>query len=273
MKISILGCGWLGLPLSKHLIEKNHTIHGSTTSPDKIERIRTLGIKPYLINLNPEPENPAQLNPFFNTDILVLNVPPGRRRDNVIDFHTRQIQSIIDPISKSTIRFVVFISSTSVYPKNPGMVSEDDTIPGQAGRNSGNALLQTEQLLMQAPQFETTIIRFGGLYGGDRHPAKYLAGRKNMGRANVPVNLIHRDDCIAIIMQIIEENITGEVFNAVADAHPTRKEYYTDAAKKLGMELPSFSEDEPDKNHKIVSNQKLKERLSYQFIYPELKLA
>ena len=273
MNISILGCGWLGLPLGTHLNNQDHTIYGSTTSPEKIEQLRALGIRPYLIKLSPKPENPSQLKPFFNTDVLLLNIPPGRKRDNVVDFHTRQIQSVINLISDGTIGFVIFVSSTSVYPKHPGEVSEDDAIPGQAARNSGNALLQAEQLLRQASGFETTVIRFGGLYGGSRHPANYLAGRQNLSRPNAPVNLIHRDDCIGIISQIIEDNITGEVFNAVADAHPTRRRYYSKAAKQLELEIPAFSEDEPDKNFKIVSNKKLKDRLSYQFIHPDLKLS
>jgi UDP-N-acetyl-D-mannosaminuronate dehydrogenase len=34
--ISILGCGWLGLPLAKGSIGKGISVKGSTTSPNKI---------------------------------------------------------------------------------------------------------------------------------------------------------------------------------------------------------------------------------------------
>ncbi|MEZ7854793.1 MAG: SDR family NAD(P)-dependent oxidoreductase, partial [Cyclobacteriaceae bacterium] len=30
--ISILGCGWLGLPLARQLVQQGHQIKGSTTS-------------------------------------------------------------------------------------------------------------------------------------------------------------------------------------------------------------------------------------------------
>jgi 3-hydroxyisobutyrate dehydrogenase-like beta-hydroxyacid dehydrogenase len=30
--ISILGCGWLGVPLAKHLIQKGFSVKGSVTS-------------------------------------------------------------------------------------------------------------------------------------------------------------------------------------------------------------------------------------------------
>jgi len=269
MKISILGCGWLGLPLAEHLIKQKHIIKGSTTSPDKIERLRQKGIAPFLIKFSPQPEFIERERSFFKADVLVLNIPPGRGHDNVIDYHTRQIKAIIEMVKDSTINFVIFISSTSVYPSYPGTVTEKDAVPGSAGRDSGNALLKAEQMLIDATSFETTVLRFGGLYGSDRHPAKYMAGKQNLPKANAPVNLIHRDDCIAIITQIIEEHITGEVFNAVSDGHPTRQDYYTKAAKTLGLEPPIFDQDQTDKNYKIVDSTKLKKRLPYTFMYPD----
>ena len=36
LKIAIIGCGWLGLPLAKKLIKENFIVKGSTTSKEKI---------------------------------------------------------------------------------------------------------------------------------------------------------------------------------------------------------------------------------------------
>ena len=45
-KISILGCGWLGLPLAKSLLAKGYKIKGSTTSESKLEaKFNRLSIK------------------------------------------------------------------------------------------------------------------------------------------------------------------------------------------------------------------------------------
>jgi nucleoside-diphosphate-sugar epimerase len=264
MNISILGCGWLGFPLAQYLIDQGHNIKGSTASPEKLEFLEKNGVQPFLIKLSPELENADDVQEFWNSDVLVLNIPPGRKRDNVIDFHTAQIHSINKAVTDSSIRFVVFVSSTSVYPKFPGIVTEADAIPGKAGRQSGNAILKAEKILSENDSFETTIVRFGGLIGGERHPVKYLAGQKNLKRANAPVNLIHRDDCIKIITQIIENNITVEIFNAVSDEHSTRKQYYTKAAEAKGLKLPQF-EDGSSANYKLVSNEKLKSRLGYEF--------
>ena len=266
MKISILGCGWLGQPLALNLLESNHQVKGSTTTQSKITKLKKAGIDPYLIELNPELKC-KDCESFWDSDVLVLNIPPGRGRDNITDYHSAQIQAVIDRLGSSPINQVVFVSSTSVYPELPGVVVETDAIEGKAGRDSGNALIEAEKMLAQEKSFETTVLRFGGLYGYDRHPAKYLSGKENLDKARAPINLIHQDDCIQIIKKIIEDNITGEVFNAVADGHPPRELYYTEAAKAMDLEPPTFRKDNKS-NYKVVSNRKLKEKLHYRFKYP-----
>jgi len=266
MTISILGCGWLGLPLAEHLRDQGHVIKGSTTSTDKLELLNGKNIDPYLLKLTPELECEHCQN-FWDADVLVLNIPPGRGKENVEQHHRRQIQAVVEQLQTSTIDFVIFVSSTSVYPEKPGIVSEEDTVNGNAVRSSGNALLQAEQTLKKESAFDTTIIRFGGLYGHDRHPAKYMAGRKNLSKGNAPVNLIHRDDCIGIIKKVIDDNVRGQTFNGVSDGHPPRKMYYPAAAKERDLEPPTFVEDK-SKGYKVVSNRKVKQVLGYEFLHP-----
>ena len=39
-------------------------------------------------------------------------------------------------------------------------------------------LLETENRLRYNTHFETTILRFGGLFGENRHPVNHIAGKK-----------------------------------------------------------------------------------------------
>ena len=266
MRTSILGCGWLGESLAESLLEKEFKVKGSTTTESKISGLKEKGIEAYLLTLDPQLQCDDS-DSFFDSDVLILNIPPGRGRDNIIEFHTAQIQSVIECLRSSDIKRVIFISSTSVYPKLPGVVEESDAIDGKAVRDSGNALIRAESMLMDESDFKTTVLRFGGLYGYDRHPAKYMAGKTNLDRAKAPVNLIHRDDCIRIIEKVIEDEITGEIFNAVSDGHPPREMYYRAAAEALEMVPPTFKED-TEKDYKVVSNRKLKVKLNYRFKYP-----
>lgn len=268
MTISILGCGWLGLPLAENLRDSGHTVKGSTTSAEKLDLLRNKNITPFLLELTPQIKC-KECNDFWDADLLVLNIPPGRGRNNIEEYHLRQINAVTEQLSDSPINRLIFISSTSVYPPEPGIVAEPDTEEGNAKRPSGNALLKAEKLLMKQKSFDTTIVRFGGLYGYDRNPANFLAGRKNVSGGNAPVNLIHRDDCIGIIDRIIDKDVRGEIFNGVSDGHPPKNMYYPAAAQSLGLEPPTFDENEDkDKNYKVVSNRKLKEQLDYRFTYP-----
>lgn len=268
MNISILGCGWLGLPLAEQLRDNGHLVRGSTTSPEKLELLKGKNIFPFRIKLNPDLDC-EDCEDFWDADLLIVNIPPGRSRDNVEDYHLQQIQAVVDQITTSSIKWVIFISSTSVYPEKPGIVDEEDTKSGGAVRASGNALLKAEQLL-QSQDFDTTIVRFGGLYGYDRHPAKHLAGKKNISDGEAPVNLIHRDDCIGIISTIIDKDTRNQVFNGVSDGHPPKKVYYRAAAETLGLTPPTFESANCDQkeNFKIVSNRKIKHILGYNFRYP-----
>lgn len=266
MNVSILGCGWLGLPLAESLRDSGHALKGSTTTEEKIQLLKGKNVQPFLLTLNPTLQC-SDCDDFWQSDVLVLNIPPGRKRDNVEEYHPKQIKAVIEKVKDSPISFVVFVSSTSVYPKQAGIVNEEDAVGGKATRPSGNALLKAEQLFTNIDDFKTTIIRFGGLYGYDRHPANYLAGKKNLDRGNAPVNLIHCDDCVAILKNIIEQNVTGETYNAVTDGHPPRKMYYKAAAEVLGLKKPTFKDD-PRTTYKVVSNRKLKQELGYSFKYP-----
>ena len=268
--ISILGCGWLGLPLGRHLVERGYHVKGSTTTPRKLEAIREAGIEPYHIELTPTLVGDDGED-FFAADLLFLNVPPPRGHDDLRTYHLRQIDAVCDAAMRSSIAWVIFASSTGVYPRVDRVVTEEDAPrdPVEAEgamRASGPVLLDAEQRLQTASEFDTTVVRFAGLYGGDRHPGRFLAGRTRVTGGDAPVNLIHRDDCIGIVSAIIAQGGRGDVFNACADRHPTRRELYTAAARQLGVEPPTF---EPGGANKRVSNEKLKRRIGYVFEHPD----
>jgi pyoverdine/dityrosine biosynthesis protein Dit1 len=93
---------------------------------------------------------------------------------------------------------------------------------------------------------------------------KFLAGKENLENPDAPINLIHQNDCINIIEEIILQSKWNEVFNAVAPFHPSRSEYYTQKAKELNLILPKFST-EKSNIKKIISSEKIENILNYQF--------
>lgn len=271
-KISILGCGWLGLPLAKKLIEKGYSINGSTTSENKLSILENAGINPFLVILSEvegalESESVSEsINAFLaESEILIIDIPPklrGNNDDSSRKVFVEKIQNLISFIEKSTVKKVLFVSSTSVYGDENGLITEETTPNPET--ESGKQLLLAEAILQKNKNFETTILRFGGLIGEDRHPVKFLAGKENLENPDAPVNLIHQNDCIKIIEAIISQSKWNEVFNAVAPFHPTREEYYTQKAKDQNLTLPKFST-EKSNIKKVISSEKTENSLSYQF--------
>jgi nucleoside-diphosphate-sugar epimerase len=271
-KISILGCGWLGLPLAKSLLSKGHEIKGSTTSESKLEMLKNAGILPFQIQLE-EHQIIGNIEDFLKeTHVLVIDIPPGLRREtstsNEMTF-VNKIKNLIPYIEKSDVQKVIFVSSTSVYGDSFPIVEITEETKPNSDTESGKQLVISESLLQSNPHFKTTVIRFGGLLGDDRHPIKFLAGRTNVENPVAPVNMIQREDCIGIIEEILKQVQHdnwewNQTFNAVAPQHPTRKAYYHKKAEILNLPLPTFAEDSESKG-KIISSKKVKTILGYSF--------
>lgn len=266
MKISILGGGWLGFPLGLRLIKKGFPINLSSSSSEKVEKWNSEGISGFLLAVSSEGIQ-GDISGFLQeTEVLIIAIPPGLRRNPQADF-VGSMRNLIKTIEVSEVKKVVFISSISVYrntEKFPEYTEED--LP-KGNSNSGSQLISSENLFRNNKNFKTSILRFGGLIGPQRNPINFIAGRSKVKDPNGPVNLIHLEDCIGIIMQILEKNSFGETFNAVYPDHPSKEKYYLQKAQESNLSPPQFDTRE-NSNGKIISVSKAENLLSYHFKRP-----
>lgn len=263
MKISILGCGWLGFPLAKKLLKEGHSVKGSTTSSEKMTVLASEGIQPYQISVSPEGISGEIQDLIAETDVLIINIPPGLRRNPEADF-PGGIENLVKEVEKSGVKKLLFVSSTTVYEDTVEIPSYKESDAPNGTSEAAKQLIAVEKMLIQNPLFETCILRFGGLLGEDRHPVKYLSGRKNIANPLAPVNLIHREDCISILTAILKKKKFGDVYNAVFPEHPTKKEYYNRASKGRNLPPPEFNLDGPSKG-KVIDATKVERELGVEF--------
>lgn len=240
--VAVIGCGWLGLPLAKRLVENGYIVAGTTTSPEKLSELTDIGIDARVFRLG---ETSWKEIPLAQT--YFINIPPSGVQNYVqnVDLLAQHL-----PISA---KHIFFCSTTSVYADGDEVeVSEGDVIPGaklsSSEPNEARHGTARQDLIDAEGAFwrlgKTTILRLAGLYGGDRHPVRYLSGRSNIAKPNAPVNLIHREEIVEIVTKMILEPdaAVNDVFNISASEHPSRKEYYTDVAKRTNMSPPYFDE-------------------------------
>lgn len=257
MKISILGCGWLGLPLGKYLAENGHIVKGSTTSQSKLKLLSVEGIEPFLLEFSPQIES-KDIVDFLNAEILIICIPPRAGKYGE-DYHVQQINSLMEYLPSSSIKSIIYTSSTSVYPDLNREVTEQDEVL------ENHALIKVENLLKSTSK-NVTILRCGGLMGGNRIPAKYFAG-KTINTGKIPVNYVHQQEVIQIISMILLKEFWQETFNVVSPIHPIRKEIYLKNCEEFGFEKPIFEESTEEIPFKIISPRKLISKTGYEFLY------
>lgn len=265
--ISILGCGWLGMPLAMRFLKEGYQVKGSTTTPARLSQLENLGIYPSLVQLQEGADTEA-LQAFLQAEILVISFPPGLRAGKG-EAYLQQMHFLAEALRQVNTPYLLFTSSTSVYPDLNRVVSEaDENLP----QVREHVLCQAEDLLRRLPGKKLTVVRLAGLAGEDRHPGRFLAGKTQVPNPLAPVNLVHQADCVEILYQVVARQCWGHSFNASADAHPTRQDYYTAAALSLGLEPPVFAPPSPGDASKIISNEKVKQALDFTFQYPDPRL-
>ena len=251
----VVGCGWLGLELSKSLIEKGHYVHGTTSTPEKINSLEELGISAHLFKLEDFQKEAEWLKEI---DILVLNIPPSSFGDT----YALAMAGAAKQVKESCK--VVFVSSTSVYPNHNKEI--DENTPTTGTQRNGPYVSSAEIELQELLEGRLTILRMSGLVGGNRHPVKFMSGREIKG-ADQPINLVHRDDCIGIIQTTVEKNFWGKTLNVCASQHPSKDKYYIEFATKYDLDPPVFISNGGD--GKIISNLASIKELGYNYIYDD----
>ena len=268
-QISILGLGWLGLPLSQLLINKDYKIKGSTTSTDKLENLINEGYNVYKVLLKEDSVIGDIESCLEGSDILILNTPPGLRKDPSSDYVVK-IKKLIPFIEASSVSKVLFIGSTAVFKEGKDFpVVTNNTKPNSTS-NSGLQLQEVESLLTNNSNFETTILRFAGLVNDQRHPARMMSKRVAIPNPKAPINLIHREDCVGIIDAILEQKKWGQIINAAYPLHVAKDDYYTKVCKQKGYSNPDFSY-ENDSSGKIIDGNEVCNMLNYVYEHSVLK--
>lgn len=256
--ISILGGGWLGAKLVDVFEQEGFEVKVSTASEERYQQLLQEGKNAYKVRVQSDGVEGA-ISSFLAAEILIINIPPSRG-----NAEKEQLISLLPLIEASSIKKVLFVSSTGVYPNLNRRIGEEEGIEKQDA-----PLFRSECLLRNSTVFDTTVVRFAGLVGGERHPGRFFLKTGMIKNAKAPVNLIHRIDCLQIIKAIVLQNVWGEVFNACADEHPSKETFYPFAAQVIGAPIPSCQVAKVP-SFKIIDNTKMKRQLGIQLQYPDL---
>lgn len=250
LSVSILGCGWLGLPLGAELVKRGYDVKGNHTSPERSAELSNYGITPFHFKLD-EIHDPDLR--FLNSDCLVIAIPPS-----LIDLPS--LCALLEKARKLKLHKIILLSSTGIYLNADQEIDED--MPHLVDTSS--KLFAVESAVNENTEQEIFILRLGGLIGYDRNPIKFAQSNSVMKNPDGYINFIHRDDAIELIIQLIQTNRTGTIFNGCCDEHPKRQDFYDQLSQHNGHPKPVFNSKDKT-GGKRISNKKVKKTLNFEF--------
>jgi nucleoside-diphosphate-sugar epimerase len=280
MRVLIIGCGYVGLPLGAELVRQGHEVFGVRRSADAAGELQAAGIQ----LLNADISNRESLNvlslPF---DWVVNTVASGKGGvDEYNQVYLQGTRNLIDWLSANPPKKYVYTSSTSVYAQDDGSLVKESA-PTEPQSETSKVLVATEKVLMEAAaqrKFPAVILRVAGIYGPDRGHffQQYMRNEaKIVGKGDRIMNMIHRDDLIGAIIAALKNGRAGEVYNAVDDEPVAQIHFFRWLSETLGKYMPPFAPEEEKVwrkrgvTNKKVSNRRLKMELGYQFKHPTFR--
>lgn len=264
-KLLIIGCGWLGLPLAKHLATKGWRVRGTTTTEAKKPDLQQAGIESFIFKITEDGfAGEYFLDNWPRDAFILINIPPSRQRKEGQSYLTQMQQLRQLLLDWTPNPKVIFVSSTSVYNTDTNPLNVPLT--EQADVATDTETHKAEQVFADLPH--TIILRMSGLAGYNRVIGRYFAGKQNIADGQAKVNLVHRDDAVAIIEQIVIQNPASGIYNVTAPCHPSRRSLFLADAAKHRFDPPSFSKQD-NRFRKLIDGSKITEQIDYHFLYPD----
>ena len=280
MRVLIVGCGYVGLPLGAELVQRGHEVSGLRRSALAESELRAAGITPLHADIT-QPETLAKLPRDFDW-VVNCSASGGGSAEDYRKVYLDGNRNLLAWLADSSVKNFVYTSSTSVYAQNDGSVVTE-TSPVEPEADTSRVLVETEKLLLEAVaerKFPAVILRVAGIYGPGRGYAfkQFLRGEARIeGDGSRVLNMIHRDDLIGIIIAALERGTPGEIYNAADNAPASQLEFFTWLAAELKQPLPPKVAADAEVwrkrgvTNKCVSNAKLRAELKYEFRFPDFR--
>jgi nucleoside-diphosphate-sugar epimerase len=280
VRVLIVGCGYVGLPLGADLVRQGYEVFGLRRSAGAEAALKSAGIKPLSGDITKR-DTLTHLPASYDWVVNCVSASGGGA-DDYREVYLRGMKNLVTWLGATPLKKFVYTSSTSVYGQNDGSLVEE-TSPTEPAAATGQVLVETEKVLLAAVRqqhFPAVILRLAGIYGPGRGYwfKQYLKNEARIeGAGERILNMIHLGDVVGAIVAALNSGRPGEVYNAVDDEPVSQLHFFQWLSGYLGKDLPPSMPEDPDAvrkrgvTNKQVSNRRLKRELGYQFTYPTFR--
>jgi nucleoside-diphosphate-sugar epimerase len=280
MRVLIVGCGYVGLPLGAELARAGHEVFGIRRTNAGDADLLVAGIKPVIADITKAADLAKLPGPF---DWIVNCVSSSRGgAEEYREVYLQGTRNLLEWLVSAPPKKFVYTSSTSVYGQTDGSAVKESS-PTEPANETGRVLVETERLLLETAQqknFPAVILRVAGIYGPGRGHLfqQYLRNEaKIAGKGERLINMIHLDDVVGAIIAALRSGKPGDIYNAVDDEPIAQIHFFRWLSETLGKEMPPFATEEENAarkralTQKRVQNRRLKMELGYRFKHPNFR--
>lgn len=217
---------------------------------------------------------------YPSIEVVVDSVPPLRSGDA-----TRGSQAVVHGMVQSSVRRVIYLSTTGVFGVRDGS-QVDEATPPAPWNPQGAARLACEEVYragaQQRPGVRSVALRLPAIYGADRGVAFSIreGTYRLIDQGEQWTNRIHVDDLARVIVACIEYRGDLPSVLCVSDDSPTRaRDVATYICEREGLSLPaSISSQEALArgaytmlSNQRISNARMKATLNITLKYPSFR--
>lgn len=273
LKVTIIGCGYVGMAVARQWRESGHEILATTTTRDRVAELEKVAQQVAIVRGD---DLDALRSVVRDRDVVLLSVGarhPNTYRETYLDTAKNLVTVLQDAPG---VKQVIYTGSYSVYGDKKGQWV-DETAPIAPIDDKDKILFETERVLLGVARdrVKTCVLRLGGIYGPDREIVKIfgrVAGTTRPGTGQEWSNWIHLQDIVAAIAFVCEQRCEG-IYNLVNDVPLPLGELLDRLCELHGLATVSWDPSRPSlRSHNVrVSNRKLK-AAGFQLNYPETML-
>jgi nucleoside-diphosphate-sugar epimerase len=252
MRVFVAGAtGALGARLVPQLVERGHTVVGTSRSPERADRVRAQGAEAVVLDvLEPravrEAVAAARPDAIVHQATALAGVADFKNFDRSFALTNRLrtdgTDALLAAAGESGVgRFVAQSFAGWPYVREGGVVKTEedplDPAPVPTMRETLRAIRHLERAVVAAGG---TVLRYGGFYGSPEDAQVELVRKRRfpiVGDGGGIMSFVHLDDAAAATVLAVERGAAG-IYNVVDDEPAPVREWLPALAAAIGAKPP-----------------------------------
>jgi nucleoside-diphosphate-sugar epimerase len=258
VKVFVAGAsGVIGRPLVRQLVAAGHEVSGTTRREERAEEIRAAGAKAVVCDAFDAAALEAAVKEAA-PDVVVnqLTSLPQRYDPRKASFYeeTNRVRregghNLVEAARAAGVRRFITQSIAFLYAPEGDWVKDEEARPfDDAPSHFGLAvqtMLEHERAVVESPDFEGLVLRYGQFYGPDTYYARDGHLGREVQRRRFPIvgegtgtfSFLHVEDAAGATIAALDHGAPG-VYNVVDDEPSPLREWLPVYAEALGAKPP-----------------------------------